>query len=77
MTATIAHPTWNPEAAVCIECSRPADTTYHGLPDDFSQGMHDSCWALRYGLDPVSYIRETIELRKPAPHVLTKAEQGR
>jgi len=73
---TASH-TWNPETAVCHECSRPADATYHGLPDEVSQSMHNSCWALRYGLDPISYIRDAIERSKPVPHVLTKAEQGR
>ncbi len=77
MTATIAHPTWTPEAAVCIECTRPADATYRGLPDPVNQGMHESCYARRYGLDPIASIRDAIERSKPAPHVLTKAEQGR
>ena len=62
---------------VCIECMRPADATYRGLPDPVSQGMHESCYARRYGLDPIASIRDAIERRQPAPHVLTKAEQGR
>jgi len=75
MAATIANPRdWD---GPCIECRRPANAKYHGLPDDFAQGMHDSCWALRYDLDPVSYIRDAIVRRQPAPHVLTKAEQNR
>lgn len=75
MTATIANPRdWD---GPCIECMRPADTTYRGLPDPVNQGMHESCYARRYGLDPVACIRDAIERRKPAPHVLTKAERLR
>jgi hypothetical protein len=42
----------------CLLCDRPKGATYRGLPDRVSQGTHDSCWALRYGMDPYGYLLE-------------------
>lgn len=79
-----------PEAAValavsksttpCILCDRSADATYRGLADQVRQGMHDSCWALRYGADPYQYVREQLpddDPRRPSPCWLCGVQVGK
>jgi hypothetical protein len=43
-----------------------------------AQGMHDRCWAMRYGLNPEGYVQDQRRDREqPSVHVLTVAERDR
>jgi len=62
----------------CIECARRGNQVHpSGLPDRLWQGMHDSCWARRYGVPVVAYLREREGSRYATLQFATVAQQHR